>query len=69
MTPADLLNLSNYERQLFTIIYLDISEDIRKSRLLLRNMPGDTLDRRIESDELDFKDFKNYDLRITNPDF
>jgi hypothetical protein len=32
-------------------------------------MPGDSLERRIQADEEDFKDFTNYDIRITNPDF
>jgi hypothetical protein len=32
-------------------------------------MPGDTLTRRIEADELDFTNFNDYDLRITNEDF
>jgi hypothetical protein len=32
-------------------------------------MPGDNMDRRINADELDFAEFTDYDLRITNPDF
>jgi hypothetical protein len=32
-------------------------------------MPGDSVKRRIEADELDFSDFTDYDLRITNSDF
>ena len=32
-------------------------------------MPGDTMERRIMADELDFADFTDYDLRITNEDF
>jgi len=32
-------------------------------------MPGDTVQRRLEADDLDFKDFTDYDVRITNPDF
>ena len=47
------------------IIYLDIPKYIRVDRLADRNMPGDTLTRRLEADELDFKDFTDYDLKIT----
>jgi hypothetical protein len=32
-------------------------------------MPGDSLDRRIEADENDFKNFINYDIKINNPNF
>jgi hypothetical protein len=35
----------------------------------MRYMPGDSLERRIEADELDFMEFNDYDLRITNEDF
>jgi hypothetical protein len=34
-----------------------------------RNMPGDSVDRRIEADRKDFENFTNYNIRITNPDF
>jgi hypothetical protein len=34
-----------------------------------RNMPGDSMSRRIKADEMDFTDFNDYDLRITNSDF
>ena len=32
-------------------------------------MPGDSMDRRIRADEVDFNNFNDYDLRITNADF
>jgi hypothetical protein len=32
-------------------------------------MPGDSVQRRIEADELDFSIFYDYDLRITNSNF
>ena len=32
-------------------------------------MPGDSVRRIIEADELDFEDFIDYDLRITNSNF
>ena len=42
---------------------------VRMTRLSNRNMPGDSMDRRIEADEVDFAEFNDYDLRITNSDF
>jgi hypothetical protein len=43
--------------------------DRRIDRLTARVMPGDSIQRRIIADEEDFKDFNNYDIRITNDDF
>lgn len=69
MTPKGISHIEPKDREKSFIIYLDIDKEIRKERLLQRDMPGDSLDRRIEADEIDFKDFVDYDLRITNPDF
>jgi guanylate kinase len=51
------------------VIYVDIDMSIRKQRLSERNDNNDSITRRIEADEEQFKDFNNYDFRITNPDF
>ncbi len=69
MTPAGVSKISPEDRKSCFIIYLDIPEDTRKLRLLQRSMPGDTVDRRIAADEEDFRNFKDYDMRVTNPDF
>jgi hypothetical protein len=34
-----------------------------------RDMPGDSVDRRLEADRKDFEGFTNYDIKITNHDF
>ena len=47
----------------------NIPEEVRRERLLNRAMPGDTLERRLIADWEDFKDFTDYDVRISNPDF
>jgi guanylate kinase len=65
MTPSGISKLKKEDRDSSIIIYLDIPKDIRINRLSSRNMPGDTLTRRLEADELDFKDFTDYDLKIT----
>ncbi len=69
MTPAGISHIKPEDRLSSFIIYTDIEMSIRMTRLANRNMPGDSMDRRIEADELDFKDFSDYDLKVTNPDF
>lgn len=69
MTPAGISHIKPEDRVSSFIIYIDIYLFIRKKRLADRMMPGDTLTRRIEADELDFMEFNDYDLRITNEDF
>lgn len=69
MTPKGISHIDPIDRKECTIIYLDISVSERKKRLKNRNMPGDSLDRRIQADENDFKLFNDYDIKITNPNF
>ena len=69
MTPKGISLIKPEDRKNSFIIYTDINMSIRRTRLVNRNMPGDTMERRIMADELDFADFTDYDLRITNEDF
>ena len=69
MTPAGVSRIKPEDRENSFIIYLDIPTSVRIKRLSKREMPGDSVRRRIEADELDFDDFIDYDLRITNSDF
>jgi guanylate kinase len=69
MTPAGISHIKPEDRANSFIIYIDIYLFIRRQRLVNRMMPGDSLTRRIEADELDFMGFNDYDLRITNEDF
>jgi hypothetical protein len=69
MTPAGVSRIKPEDRQTSFIIYMDIEMSIRMTRLANRNMPGDSMSRRIKADEMDFTDFNDYDLRITNSDF
>jgi len=69
MTPSGLNQLSEDDRKTSTVIYLDIDEEVRKQRLLERKMPGDSVERRLEADREDFKNFKNYNIKITNQNF
>ena len=69
MTPKGISHINPIDRKECTIIYLDISEEVRRERLMARYMPGDTIERRIEADEKDFANFKDYDLVINNSNF
>jgi guanylate kinase len=69
MTPAGISKIKPEDRLNSFIIYVDIDIQIRYDRLLNRDMPGDSVQRRIEADELDFSIFYDYDLRITNSNF
>jgi guanylate kinase len=69
MTPEGVSRIKPEDRQTSFIIYMDIEMSIRMTRLANRNMPGDSMSRRIKADEMDFTDFNDYDLRITNSDF
>ena len=69
MTPGGISHILEDERKKSFIIYLDMPMDKRIDRLTARVMPGDSIQRRIIADEEDFKDFNNYDIRITNDDF
>lgn len=69
MTPKGISHITEEDRKKSFIIYLDIPVDVRTERLKNRDMPGDSLERRILADEMDFMGFSDYDLRITNSDF
>lgn len=52
-----------------TVIYLDIPIEVREQRMLERNDSNDSHLRRLLADEEQYKDFKDFDIKITNPDF
>lgn len=69
MTPGEFSNLPSELRKECFVVYLDIDRDIRESRLHNREDKNDSVKRRLDSDDIDFKDMIDYDLRITDPDF
>ena len=69
MTPKGISKIKPEDRKSSFIIYTDIDRQTRMNRLSEREMPGDSLLRRIDADEIDFMDFNDYDMRITNPNF
>lgn len=68
MTPSGISKLHAADRKNSFIIYIDIDIDIRRSRLALRS-DADTVERRIEADENDFRNFTDFDIRLTDHNF
>lgn len=68
-TPGEISKLDPEVRKKCFIVYLDVPQDIRESRLLVRNDQYDSLQRRFLSDDEDFKNFKDYDLKLSDSDY
>lgn len=69
MSPDGLSRVSDDDLDRAMIVYIDIDLEVRRSRLNQRQDYNDSIDRRIREDEIQFKEFNKYDLRITNSDF
>jgi guanylate kinase len=69
MTPGEFSNINTELRKSCFVVYLDIDRSVRESRLYKRQDKNDSITRRLDADEVDFKDFKDYDLKITDPEF
>jgi len=65
MNLTFLSQLDSEDRNRSLVIYLDIPEETRKERLLVRG-DVDSVDRRLAADKEDFEDFLDYDIRITD---
>lgn len=69
MSPDGLDDMPEWAKKQCLIIYLDINPTTRLTRLILRDDKNDDIERRFKTDEDQFKDFYEYDLRVTNPEF
>jgi len=69
MTPGEFSNLTDEMRKQCFVVYLDIDRSIRESRLFKREDKNDSISRRLDSDEIDFRELNDYDLKITDPEF
>jgi len=69
MTRTGVDKISNEDRETSFIIYFDIPESVRRERLAQRNYSTEEIEKRILADEEDFRDFKDYDIKITDPNF
>lgn len=71
LSPANMKDIfSKFPelRKMFTVIYLDTPLEIRRERLSKRydGRVDDDNERRIKSDESDFRDFKDFDIKLTD---
>lgn len=69
MTPGEINQIPNEIRKDLFIVYLDIDRSIRENRIINRQDKNDSVKRRLDADEIDFKGFDDYDLKITDPEF
>lgn len=69
MTPGEFNNLTPEMRKGCFVVYLDIDRRVRESRLLGRQDKNDSITRRLDADDIDFQEYKDYDLKITDHEF
>lgn len=69
MSKDGLDMLPKLYREGCVVIYLDVDQATRLTRLNQRADVNDTILRRIQADEAQFSDFTDFDIRITNPNF
>jgi dephospho-CoA kinase len=69
MTPGEFKDVTEDSRKECFVVYLDIDRNIRESRLYKRDDKNDSIKRRLDSDDIDFENPIDYDMRITDPDF
>lgn len=69
MTPEGIASIPRCDRRKTTVVYLNIPEDVRRERLMLRGDAQDKVDRRIAADNAAFQGFNDYDTMITDPSF
>jgi guanylate kinase len=68
MTPKGVEKLKSEDRDQSVILYLNIDEETRRSRLESRR-DADDVKRRLEADFVDFKDFTDFDFEIKDSNF
>lgn len=69
MTPGEFKNITPEQRKGCFVVYLDIDRSVRESRLFKREDKNDSIKRRLDADEEDFKDLNDYDLKVRDPEF
>jgi guanylate kinase len=67
MTPEGMSCLAPSDRKDSLVIYLDIDEGIRTARMQQRGGNADSIERRIAADRVDFADYTDYDVKISDP--
>lgn len=67
-TPQGISGLTVKDIEESVVVFFDIDEEVRIERLKKRS-DADKIERRLKSDEIDFKDFKQFNIKITDPNF
>jgi len=68
MTPSGISKIKIEDRKSTFIIYIDIPIEVRRERLSKRS-DADSVDRRLQADDNDFKHFTDFDIRINDHKF
>jgi guanylate kinase len=68
MTPSGINKIKIEDRKSTFVIYIDIPIEVRRERLSKRS-DADSVDRRLQADENDFKNFTDFDIRINDHKF
>ena len=69
MSKDGLDMLPDQYRDQCVVLYLDVNRKTRIERLNYRNDVNDSIMRRMNTDDEQFANFKDYDIRIKNEDF
>lgn len=69
MSKDGLDMLPEQYRKQCVVIYLDIDRTTRLERLADRDDKNDSIQRRMDTDDEQFKDFVDFEIRIKNADF
>ena len=69
MTPHGVSLIKPEDRVKSLVVYFDIDATIRGARMLERKGNADSIHRRLSADEKDFKDFTDFDIKVTNPSY
>ena len=69
MTPHGISLVKEDDRRKSLIIYFDIDATVRSQRMSERKGNADSIHRRLSADEKDFKNFSDFDVKVTNPNY
>lgn len=69
METDGINHINKEDRKNCFIIYINNDEDVRISRMVERGWDNETINKRLQYDKINFKNFSNYDILITNSDF
>lgn len=68
-TPRGVSKITPEDRKNCFVIYLDMPDEVLLERLSKRGDNNDSIERRMNSDKDDFKDFTDYDLKICDNEY